>query len=159
MFNFFKKQRTIEITSPMTGEIVAIEDVPDKVFSEKMVGDGLGIEPVEGIVTAPFDGEVVSLFPTNHAIGLRTKNGIELLIHVGLDTVDLKGEGFERIVEENQKVKKGDLLLKFDIDFIKSKEKSIISPIIITNMDMVKELDKSKGKVEKGKDIMMKVRI
>lgn len=159
MFNFFKKQRTIEIISPMTGEIVAIEDVPDKVFSEKMVGDGLGIEPVEGIVTAPFDGEVVSLFPTNHAIGLRTKNGIELLIHVGLDTVDLKGEGFERIVEENQKVKKGDLLLKFDIDFIKSKEKSIISPIIITNMDMVKELDKSKGKVEKGKDIMMKVRI
>lgn len=159
MFNFFKKQKTTEIISPMTGTILAIEDVPDKVFSEKMVGDGLGIEPTEGIVTAPFDGEIVSLFPTNHAIGLRAKNGLELLIHVGLDTVDLKGEGFERIVEENQKVKKGDLLLKFDIDFIKSKEKSIISPIIITNMDMVKELDKSKGKVEKGKDIMMKVRI
>ncbi len=159
MFNFFKKEKSVEIIAPMTGTIIDIEDVPDKVFSEKMVGDGLGIEPTEGVVTAPFDGEIVSLFPTNHAIGLRTKGGLELLIHVGLDTVDLKGEGFERLVEENQKVKKGDILLKFDIDYIKAQGKQVISPIIITNMDIVKDLDKFNGKIEKGKDILMKAKI
>lgn len=159
MLNFFKRRKTTDIISPMTGKIVDIEEVPDKVFAEKMIGDGLGIDPTEGIVVAPFDGEVVSLFPTNHAIGLKTKNGLELLIHVGLDTVELKGEGFERLVEENEKVKEGDVLLKFDIDFIESKGKSVISPVIVTNMDIVKDMKKHAGEVKKGETVMMEVKV
>lgn len=158
MFNFFKKNKIIEIGTPVSGEIISIEDVPDAVFSEKMIGDGVAIEPSEGLVLSPVDGEIVSLFPTNHAIGIRTYEGLEILIHIGLDTVELKGEGFKRITSENAKVKKGDPLMEFDIDFIKSMKKSPITPVVITNMDMVKDIVKNSGKVQISKDIVMSIK-
>ncbi|CCQ93107.1 glucose-specific enzyme IIA component of PTS [[Clostridium] ultunense Esp] len=157
MLKFFKKNKPLEIVAPITGDIVPIEEVPDKVFSEKMLGDGLAIDPAEGKVVSPIDGAVVTIFPTNHAIGLVTKEGLEILIHIGLDTVELDGIGFKRAVEKENKVKKGDLLMEFDIDLIKEKGKSPITPIIITNMDKIKKIDKNNGQVKKVDDIIFTV--
>lgn len=158
MFNFFKKNKTVELVSPMTGKLIPIEEVPDQVFSEKMLGDGLAIEPEEGKVVSPIDGRVVTIFPTNHAIGLVTNEGLEILIHIGIDTVELNGEGFKRIVEKDEKIKKGDLLMEFDVDLIKEKGKSPITPIIITNMDKVKNIEKSNSdKASRGETVIIKV--
>ncbi len=159
MLNFFKKNKTIELISPITGKIIPIEEVPDKVFSEKMVGDGIAIEPLEGKVLSPVDGTVVTIFPTNHAIGLTTKEGIEILIHIGLDTVELGGKGLKRLVEEGTKVKKGDPLMEFDINVIKENGKLIITPVVISNMNNIKKLEKMDGNVEKGKDIILSVEL
>ena len=99
MFNFFKK-KDIELYAPLTGNAVPLTDVPDPVFAEKMVGDGIAILPTSNQVLAPCDGKVVQIFPTNHAVGIEAEGGVDLLIHVGIDTVELKGEGFKRLVEE-----------------------------------------------------------
>ena len=105
----------------------------DGAFASEMLGKGLGIVPAEGKVYAPFDGTVEALFATKHAIGLKSEDGIEMLIHIGLDTVKLEGEGFTAHVSQGDKVKKGDLLVEFDIDFIKSKGYSVTTPVIISN--------------------------
>ncbi len=121
------------IYAPLDGEIIGLEKVPDPTFAEKMMGDGIAIIPKSGEVVAPFDGEVVQLFPTMHAIGLRNAQGVELLVHIGLETVALNGEGFTKHVSQGDKVKKGDLLLSFDLAFIKENAASDITPIILTN--------------------------
>lgn len=157
MFNFLKKNKEVSILASMTGEVIEIEKVPDEVFAEKMVGDGLAIIPSEGIVVSPCDGEVMQVFPTNHAVGILTKEGVEILIHVGLDTVNLKGNGFKAYVAQGDKVKKGDKLLEFDIDYISQNAKSIISPIVITNMQIVDKFSINKVTVEKGKDKVMNI--
>lgn len=157
MLKFFKKNKTLELASPITGNILPIEEVPDKVFADKMIGDGLAIEPKKGKILSPVDGTIVTIFPTNHAIGLQSKEGLEILIHIGLDTVELKGEGFNRILQEGEVVKKGDLLMEFDIEKIKEAKKSTITPIIITNMDKVKEIRKNSGEVEAGQQILFTV--
>jgi glucose-specific phosphotransferase system IIA component len=159
MLSFLKRDKIFEILAPVTGKILPIEKVPDKVFAEKMVGDGIAIEPSEGKILSPVDGTVVTIFPTNHAIGLTTKEGMEILIHIGLDTVELEGKGFKRLVEQNSKVKKGDPLMEFDIDVIKENGKSIITPVIITNMNNIKKLEKMSGNVEKGKDTILTVEL
>jgi PTS system D-glucosamine-specific IIC component len=122
------------IVVPMTGRLLDLREVPDDVFSSKLMGDGFALEPTEGVVVAPVDGIIDSIFPTKHAFAMISSNGRELLIHVGIDTVDLKGEGFELIVEVGQKVKKGEPLLKIDVEYIRANAKSIISPVIFTNM-------------------------
>jgi len=95
-----------------------LEEVPDPVFAQKMMGDGIAIEPTEGTVVSPVNGEIVQFFPTKHAIGIKSETGVEVLIHVGLETVGMKGEGFEGLVEVGDKVKVGTPLLTFDIDQI-----------------------------------------
>lgn len=132
---FGKKESAVQLTAPLNGKVVDITEVPDPVFSQKMMGDGVAIEPTDGNVVAPFDGEVVSIFPTKHAIGLKTKSGLEVLIHIGLETVNLNGEGFESFVNAGDKVKRGDKLIRFDLDYIREHAKSIITPIILTNGD------------------------
>ena len=159
MLNFFKKNKTIELVSPITGNILPMEEVPDKVFSDKMMGDGLAIEPSEGKILSPVDGTIVTIFPTNHAIGLESKEGLEILIHIGLDTVELQGEGFNRIIEEGQKVKKGDLLMEFDIEKIQVAGKSTITPIVITNMDKIQKIEKNSGAVVAGSEILFTVEL
>ena len=159
MFKFFKKNKTIELLAPITGSILAIEQVPDKVFSEKMIGDGVAIEPKGGKIVSPVDGTVVTIFPTNHAIGLVTKEGLEILIHIGLDTVELNGLGFNRLIEKDSKVKKGDPLMEFNPELIKENGKSIITPILITNMDMVKSIKKNSGEVEGGNQPIFEVEL
>lgn len=123
-----------ELISPIKGELHPITDVPDQVFSGKMMGDGFAILPTEGLVVAPAAGKIVNLFPTNHAIGLETVNGREILIHFGIDTVNLKGEGFEPLVSQGDTVEIGQPLLKVDLEYVKQHVPSIMTPIVFTNL-------------------------
>ena len=123
-----------DFVAPLKGEIKAITEVPDQVFAGKMMGDGFAIVPSEGTVLSPVNGKITNMFPTKHAIGILSDNGREILIHVGIDTVNLKGQGFETLVSENDTVKKGQPLLKVDLDYIKEHPTSTITPIVFTNL-------------------------
>ncbi|APH05518.1 glucose-specific PTS transporter subunit IIBC [Bacillus weihaiensis] len=120
--------------SPLTGEIKPITEVPDQVFSGKMMGDGFAILPTEGTIVSPVNGKILNVFPTKHAIGIQSEGGKEILIHVGIDTVNLKGEGFETFVQEGDVVEQGQKLLEVDLDFVKKNAPSIMTPIVFTNL-------------------------
>lgn len=124
----------LEFNSPLEGEIMPISEVPDQVFSEKMMGDGFAIKPENGRIVAPVNGKVLNIFPTKHAIGLQAENGMEILIHIGIDTVNLKGEGFEAMIEEGDEIKQGQTLMQIDIDYISKHAPSLITPIVFTNL-------------------------
>ena len=128
------------VYAPLEGKVVALTDVPDATFAEGVLGLGAAIEPAVGEVIAPADGEVSSIFDTHHAVGLTLDNGMELLIHVGINTVALNGEGFTAHVSEGERVKRGQPLISFDKDFIVSKGYSIITPVIVSNADDYKEI-------------------
>lgn len=121
------------IASPLNGKVVKLEDVPDAVFASGAMGKGLAIDPLDGVLVSPAKAEVTLLFPTKHAIGLRTENGAELLIHIGMDTVSLEGQGFEAFVQIGDLVEAGQKLLEFDIHQIKAADLPVITPIIVTN--------------------------
>ncbi|MCZ8537115.1 glucose-specific PTS transporter subunit IIBC [Paenisporosarcina quisquiliarum] len=123
-----------EFSSPLAGEILPITDVPDQVFSGKMVGDGFAIRPSNGQVVSPVNGKVVTVFPTKHAIGLVADNGTEILIHFGIDTVKLKGEGFTSKIEQGDLVEQGQILMEVDLDHVEKNAPSIITPIVFTNL-------------------------
>lgn len=120
--------------APLKGELKPITEVPDQVFAGKMMGDGFAIVPVEGTIVSPVSGKIVNLFPTKHAIGILSDTGREILIHVGIDTVNLKGQGFESLVSENDIVDQGQPLLKVDLDYIKEHATSTITPVVFTNL-------------------------
>ncbi|GGP08488.1 beta-glucoside-specific PTS transporter subunit IIABC [Oceanobacillus neutriphilus] len=144
-----------KILSPITGEVVPLNQVNDKVFSQKMMGEGIAIQPNVGKVVAPFDGAVEMVFETKHAIGLKSYDGCELLIHVGLDTVELKGEHFKAHVESGQEFKAGDLLLEFDIGQIKKAGFEITTPVIITNSSAYQSItDTDQAEIKAG-DMLM----
>lgn len=159
MLNLFKKEINIKLLAPMTGEIIELENVPDEVFASKMIGEGLAINPSDNEILSPCDGKIVQLFPTKHAIGIETKEGLEILIHIGIDTVVLNGNGFKSFVSQGDRVFAGDKLLEIDLDYISKNAKSTITPILITNMDKVKELSISKGNVKKNKDTIMEIKM
>lgn len=121
------------LASPMIGKVVKLADVPDEVFASGAMGAGIAIDPTDGIVVAPANAEVTLLFPTKHAIGLKTEDGLELLIHVGMDTVSLAGKGFKSFVEAGDTVQAGQKLLEFDVNTIKEAGLPVIAPIVITN--------------------------
>ncbi|HHU50350.1 MAG TPA: PTS glucose transporter subunit IIA [Firmicutes bacterium] len=154
----FNRKKPVEVKAPVYGETVDLVQLPDPVFAEKMVGDGLAFQPCQGVLYAPVDGEVVQVFPTMHAIGLRTAEGLELLIHIGLDTVEMKGEGFKTYITQHQQVKVGDKMIEFDLDLITAHGKSTLTPLIITNMTAVKKLKLFYGKVT-PQTTVMEVRI
>lgn len=129
------KKTKVSIAAPIKGNVVALADVKDEVFSSESMGKGIAIEPEEGKVYAPADGVISTFFPTGHAIGITTDLGAEILIHVGMDTVEMNGDGFEPQKSQGDKVKKGDLLLKFNIDKIKAAGHPVTTPVIITNSD------------------------
>jgi PTS system D-glucosamine-specific IIC component len=120
--------------APLKGELKPITEVPDQVFAGKMMGDGFAIVPAEGTIVSPVSGKIVNLFPTKHAIGILSDTGREILIHVGIDTVNLKGQGFETLVSENDIVDQGQPLLKVDLDYIKEHATSTITPVVFTNL-------------------------
>ena len=150
----FKKK--IKLTSPMTGEIVDITDTSDPVFSGKMVGDGVTIIPTDGEVLAPMAGKIIQMFDTGHALAIES-NGIQVLIHIGLDTVELNGQGFTKIAHEGQEVKQGDLLIKVDLEKIKALGKSIESPMVIIEA-AGKSLNKILGPAEKGQTVAIELK-
>ncbi|NLY91646.1 MAG: PTS glucose transporter subunit IIA [Firmicutes bacterium] len=158
MLGLFKKEKIVEIKAPVKGDTVDLMEVPDEVFAGKMVGDGLAFRPEEGVLYAPVNCEVVQVFPTQHAIGLRTKEGLEILIHIGIDTVEMQGEGFKSFVRTNQQVKAGEKLMEFDLKLISEKAKSTLIPLLITNMEAVRELHLYPGKVT-PRSTVMKVKL
>jgi glucose-specific phosphotransferase system IIA component len=132
MFNIFNKNK-FEIVSPGKGILKSITDVKDEVFSSKVLGDGFIVEPTAGEVYSPVDGVVEATFPTKHAIGIKCSNGMEILVHIGVDTVKLNGEGFELFASNNQKIKAGQLLLKYNIEEIKSKVPAVDIIVIFSS--------------------------
>lgn len=124
-----------DIYAPLSGEAIALQDVEDEVFASGVAGLGIAIRPSKGEVTAPCDGVVSLVFASKHAIGITTAGGVELLIHIGLNTVMLEGKGFETLVQEGSQVKKGQPLLRFDMDLIKAAGYSLVSPVLVTNAD------------------------
>ncbi|MGN8646298.1 PTS sugar transporter subunit IIA [Gracilibacillus sp. HCP3S3_G5_1] len=150
---FSKRKKLDEVwLAPLTGELVNIEEVPDPTFSEKMMGEGLAIKPTEGKVLSPVDGEIIQVFPTKHAIGIRSANGAEILIHIGLETVSLDGEPFELHVSDADKVQAGQLLVSFDLEEISNTAANTITPIVLTNGDSIENLVKKENcDVQAGK--------
>jgi len=141
----------IPVAAPMTGKAVGLAQVPDKMFAEGILGKGIAIIPDEGIVKAPFQGQVKMIAPTKHAIGLISDRGVNVVIHIGIDTVNLQGKGFEVLVKEDQWVEKGEPLMKVDLDFVKENQLNPITPIIVTNSDeYVNVLDFPMDKAEAG---------
>lgn len=138
-----------EILAPIAGNVIALENVSDPTFAAGVLGQGVAIEPDEGRVVAPVDGKVVTLFDTRHAIGLELDNGAELLIHIGINTVELNGEGFQAYVSEGERVKKGQTLITFDQKWIAKKGYSTVTPVIVTNADdYTSVLSKADGSVD-----------
>lgn len=159
MFRWFRKREEV-IVSPLTGNVRSLENVPDPVFAQKMMGDGLAIEPTDGVVVSPIHGEVVQVFPTKHAVGLRSDQGLEILIHVGIDTVHMQGEGFEAYVKVGDRVKAGDLLLSFDLTLVQQKAKSSLTPVVITNGEVVNECHREHiEQAERGSTVLMRVKL
>jgi phosphocarrier protein FPr len=128
---------TLSFLSPVSGQVWPLERVPDPVFAQKMVGDGLSVDPTDALLVAACDGEVVSLHAACHAVTLRTLEGIELLMHIGIDTVTLKGEGFKARVKPGDKVRTGVPLIEFDLDFLATHAKSVLTQVVITNSERV----------------------
>lgn len=148
----------IDIFAPLSGELVPIEEVPDVVFAEKIVGDGIAIKPSGNKMVAPCDGTIGKIFETNHAFSIESDSGLELFVHFGIDTVELRGEGFTRIAQEGQQVKKGDTIIEFDLALLEAKAKSTLTPVVISNMDEVKEVTKHSGAVTQAEDVIMRVK-
>lgn len=158
MFNFFKKSLTI--VAPISGKTINLSEVPDPVFAQKMAGDGIAIDSTGDTVVAPCDGTISLIMDSRHAFAITTNSGIELLVHVGLDTVSLNGEGFEILQSVNAKVIAGTPILRLDRSFIESKGISLITPVLIVNHDKLEELIPIvNAEVSCGKDMVIKCKL
>ena len=159
LFDIFKKKEKMVVTiySPMNGKVIELKEVPDEAFAQKMVGDGCAIEPDKGIICSPIDGQLMNIFPTNHAIIFETIDGLEMIVHFGIDTVKLDGKGFQKLREPGP-IKVGDEIVKYNLDEIKDGVPSTRSPIIINNMEKVEKIEIiSLGKIVKIGEPIMKV--
>lgn len=150
MFGFKKKAAVpayLELSSPIPGSIVPLDNVEDEAFSTKAMGEGFAVDPAEGKVFAPFDGTVVHVMEkSKHALMLEHKSGVQILIHVGMNTVSLKGEGFTAHVSTGQKIKKGDLLLEFDMKHITGSGYSVVTPVVVpAGQEIVKDIEMVNG--------------
>lgn len=143
---------TVSLIAPLSGQLLPIETIPDPVFSQKMVGDGISIDPISQSLLAPCDGEIIQLHPAHHAVTVRAAGGLEVLMHIGLETVSLKGEGFSARVKVGDRVKTGDRLIDFDADYIALRAKSLLTQIVITNSDQVARFLPRSGSVIAGQD-------
>ena len=160
MFDFFKKKAKEYydvIGAPLKGEAIESAAVNDPTFAEEMLGKGMAIKPAEGKVYAPFDGTVAMVFDTKHAVSLVSDKGTEVLIHVGLDTVMLKGEHYTAHVESGASVKKGDLLLEFDMEAIAAAGYDTVTPVVICNADDYKDVIRTTGKQVEPGDVIMEL--
>lgn len=150
MFNIFKK-RGFTVTAACDGKLMPITDVKDEVFSQKMLGDGYAIKPTDGKIYSPVAGTVTTVFPTKHAIGITTDNNLEILVHLGIDTVELKGEPFEVAVKQGDTVKQDDYLASMNTELITAENYDDTVIVVYTNMDVIKSVsDVSAGDTTHG---------
>lgn len=132
IFSSTKEPQVVEVFSPLSGNILSITEVPDATFSAKLLGDGIAIEPTaDGSVVAPIDGVITQLFETGHAFIVQGDKGVQVLVHFGIDTVSLNGKGFTKILKEGDSVKKGEVVVNYDYNFLKENAKSVITPVVI----------------------------
>ncbi|HCW05261.1 MAG TPA: PTS glucose transporter subunit IIA [Clostridium sp.] len=158
MLDFFK--RTFKLVAPVSGRVMDLSEVPDEIFADKMVGEGIAIEATDDLVVAPADGEITLIFKTNHAFGMILDNDVEVLVHIGLDTISLGGAGFKRLVAEGERVKAGDPILKVDREYITSRSCSLITPVLITNHDIVTFTSFNiEGEVKAGSDTILEYKL
>ncbi len=147
----------VVLKAPLSGPLVPIERVPDPVFAQKMVGDGISIDPLDQCLRAPCTGEVVQVHSAGHAVTVATDGAIEVMMHIGLDTVDLKGEGFVPKVNIGDKVVVGDSLIEFDADYIATHARSLLTQVVITNSDRVAKFEPRSGAVTAGEDVILEL--
>src|SRR6187402_678446 len=145
------------LSAPLSGIVWPLERIPDPVFAQKMVGDGLSIDPTDAVLLAPCDADVMSLHPAGHAITLRTTEGAEILLHIGIDTVKLQGQGFHPAVRAGDQVRAGAPLIAFDLDFLATHAKSLLTQIVITNSDRATKWERASGQVVAGRDALFSV--
>ena len=150
-----KDSNQIVIMAPLSGKIVALEQVPDPVFSEKALGDGIAILPEDGKIYSPVNGEIASVAATKHAYGFQSEDGVDVLVHVGLETVGLQGEGFTVHKQEGDKVKIGDLVAEADLEFIKNKGLNLVTPVLLCDGVDELQMEAAAGRVEAGKDAVL----
>lgn len=150
-------ERTLRLIAPLSGYLLPLEQVPDPVFAQKMVGEGISIDPTSNVLVSPCAGEAIQLHPSNHAVTVRTAEGIEILMHIGLDTVELRGEGFKPRVKLGDRVATGTPLIEFDIDYVALHAKSLLTQVVVTNTERVAEFVYSSGLVQSGKDVFLEV--
>lgn len=157
-FNPATDNAQLQIWAPLSGKVLELNQVPDPVFANSLLGPGVAIEPSSGKILAPFDGEIVSSFPTGHAIGLRSAGGVECLIHCGIDTVELQGKGFQVKAKQGDIVKRGQILIEVDLSVLTCAGKSLATPVVITNSDDWQvEIERKEGEVVAGKDVLLQV--
>lgn len=149
--------KKLQVIAPITGKVIGLKDVPDPVFSEKMMGDGIAIVPEGGSILSPVEGKVILTAETKHAIGIQAKDGTELLIHIGLETVTLKGEGFRCLVHEGETVSIGEPLIEADWAFLKEHAANIVTPIVITNGQAKKIEVFNMNECKAGETVLMTV--
>ncbi|WP_018923917.1 PTS sugar transporter subunit IIA [Salsuginibacillus kocurii] len=137
LFGKKSEPKDVQVFSPANGTFVDLTEVPDPTFSEKMMGEGFAVDPAEGKIVSPVKGKVTQVFPTKHALGIRSDEGLDLLIHIGLETVSLNGEGFEVHTSEGSSVNQGDVLVEFDMDKVNQDAKSTITPVVFTEADQI----------------------
>lgn len=152
MFNFFKKEE-FKIVAPVDGEMVLLEHVPDEMFSQKIMGDGFAVKPENGAVVAPISGVAESVFPTGHAVGISTKDGIECIVHIGIDTVELNGEGFTTLIKQGDKVKAGQPIVRFDKELIEGKGYNLVTMVVFPS-GYDKEFALGERKVSAGEQLI-----
>lgn len=145
------------IYSPLIGKVVPLSDVNDPVFAQEMMGKGIAIFPTAGQMFAPCDGELISVFRTLHALTFKADNGAEIIIHVGLETVALDGQYFESHVQDGQRIKKGDLLLTFDLEQIKKAGYDLVTPVIVTNPTLFQSVEQTKKDFVNAGDLLIKL--
>ncbi len=159
MFDFLFKSKDKEILATQNGKAVPLSEVPDEAFSQKLLGDGIAIIPSDGDIFSPVTGVIANVFDTLHAYAIRSEDGIGILVHIGIDTVDLKGEGFETFVKKDQKVKAGELIGRANLEFIQDKGFPIYTPIVITNAEKLKNISYNLGEVKAGQSVVMSYKI
>ncbi|HJT55076.1 MAG TPA: PTS glucose transporter subunit IIA [Ktedonobacteraceae bacterium] len=147
----------LDVLAPVDGVVIDLEKVPDEVFAQKMVGDGVAIDPSGALVIAPIAGTLVKLFPGGHAFGIAGNDGIELIVHLGLDTIELEGEGFENIASEGQEVQVGTPIVRFDRATIERRGKVMLSPVVSTGNGTI--VRRGSGVVRAGEDVLFTLRM
>ncbi|WP_100065490.1 PTS sugar transporter subunit IIA [Miniphocaeibacter massiliensis] len=156
LFSKFKKNKIGKIRAIQSGKVINISEISDVMFAEKILGDGVALIPKSNDIYSPVSGKIDVIANTLHAYGIKTNDGLDVLVHVGLETIELKGKGFKPKVKVGDRVKVGDLLLTVDIDLLKDEGYEIITPVIITNMDDIEEIKTYTGEATEKETVIIK---
>lgn len=162
MLGWFKQKsqvNEVEIVAPLSGKAVPLEQVPDEAFAQKFMGDGIAIEPSDGLLVAPFDGTIAHLIDTHHAVIVEHESGLQMLLHIGINTVSLKGQGFEVKIANGDKVKAGQPLIQCDLEAVKAAGYSVVTPVVIANQEAVESFQLGEHELTRGQSLLMKVKM